>query len=187
MNFAGITVGISGYARSGKDTIGSILVEDFGFRQVSFAAPLKEAVYRLDPWIPTGKPVPERLQAIVDEIGWDEAKERHSEVRGLLQRMGTEVGRDLFDSNFWVNLTMKDIKEEGGNVVITDCRFPNEVEAIRKIGGRLWRVERPGTAPVNAHPSETALDNEKFNWTIINNGTIEDLRRMVKFRIGALI
>lgn len=184
MNFTGIVVGVSGYARSGKDTIGSMMVEDFGFRRVSFAGPLKEAVYRLDPIISASGL---RCQHVVDDMGWDDAKDMYPEVRALLQRMGTEVGRDLFDANFWVNLALKDIKENGGNVVITDCRFPNEAEAIRKIGGRLWRVERPDTKPVNAHPSETALDSEKFDWTIINNGTLDDLRRMVKFRMGALI
>lgn len=175
---------MSGYARSGKDTVGQMLVEDFGFRALSFAAPLKEAVYRLDP---IASPSGLRVSQIVDDMGWDEAKEMYPEVRGLLQRMGTEVGRDLFDQNFWVNLAMKDIKANGGNVVITDCRFPNEALAVRQIGGQLWRIERPGTQAVNTHPSETALDDEKFDWTLINNGTLEDLRRMVKFRVGALV
>lgn len=178
---------MSGYARSGKDTVGQILVEDFGFRQVSFAAPLKEAVYRLNPVLQDLSTRSLRLQEVVDRVGWDTAKEDYPEVRGLLQRMGTEVGRDLFDQNFWVNLALKNIKENGGNVVITDCRFPNEALAVRKIGGQLWRIQRPGTEPVNAHPSETALDDEKFDWTLINNGTLEDLRRMVKFRVGALV
>lgn len=187
MNFTGIVVGMSGYAGSGKDTVGSMLVEDFGFRQVSFAAPLKEAVYRLNPTVAVFDDKVVRVKDAVDKMGWDRAKFEYPEIRTQLQRMGTEVGRDLFDQNLWVNLAMKDIKENGGNVVITDCRFPNEAEAIRKIGGRLWRIERPGTKPVNAHPSETALDGEKFDWTLINDGTLDDLRRMVKFRVGALI
>lgn len=63
--------------------------------------------------------------------------------------------------------------------IITDCRFSNEAEAIKSRGGLLIRVNR-GTPDKNAHISETALDNFPFDYTITNNGTIEELSEKVK-------
>ncbi len=66
-----------------------------------------------------------------------------------------------------------------GDVAFSDCRFPNEAAAIRDRGGEMWRIDRPGTAPVNAHPSETALDGFNFDRHIDNGGTLAALRAKV--------
>ncbi len=64
-------------------------------------------------------------------------------------------------------------------VVFTDCRFPNECELVRKLGGRMWRVERGERLP-EQHPSETALDNWKFDRVLHNNGTLEEHHKAVQ-------
>jgi len=106
-------------------------------------------------------------------------------VRDMLQKLGTDAIRDGLHPNAWVNALMSDYvsthdfeknKTVYPNWVITDCRFPNEAQAIKEMGGVIVRVDRPGVGPVNGHPSETALDNWKFDYKIMNNSDLECLR-----------
>jgi hypothetical protein len=60
-------------------------------------------------------------------------------------------------------------------VVISDVRFPNEAEAIKKLGGSVWRINRRNHSAANGHTSEHALDNYMFNHVIYNDGTVDDL------------
>lgn len=125
-------------------------------------------------------------------------------VREFLQKLGTDGLRDGLHPNTWVNALMADYtpnpnkavadflaaeglpasmnagKEEYPNWIITDTRFTNEAEAIKQKGGIIIRVNRPGVEAVNAHPSETGLDNWKFDHVIENDGTLEQLAEKVK-------
>lgn len=169
-------IGLSGYARAGKDTAAAILA-DQGWQRASFAAALKDALYALDPLTST-HPGYCVSQIVHEPVDWERAKDDYPEVRRLLQRMGTEVGREFFGENCWVDLAFRRIPD-GSRVVFSDCRFPNEAAAIKAAGGELWRIERPGCSPVNAHPSETALDEYAFDWYITNDGTLDDLRSLI--------
>lgn len=169
-------IGLSGYARSGKDTLAAALAEQ-GWRRASFAAALKDALYALDPLVNT-HPGHCVSQIVTQPRDWEYAKDTYPEVRRLLQRMGTEVGREFFGENCWVDLAFRRIPD-GAHVVFADCRFPNEAAAIKAAGGEVWRIDRPGFVPVNAHPSETALDGFDFDRVIVNDGTVEDLRAAV--------
>lgn len=162
-------IGLSGYARSGKDTMGEALVER-GYERVSFADRIREGLYALNPIVPDGT----RVVELIDSFGWEHAKTSEPEVRALLQRLGSEVGRNLLGEDVWVDLTLKHAPD-GSKIVVTDCRFPNEAAAIKRLGGQMWRVSRPGTAPVNAHPSETALDDYPFDHYFENDSTIAEL------------
>lgn len=172
-------IGLSGYAQSGKDTTANILIDEFGFTRVAFADALREALYSLNPIVRHVSKMSGgwdiRVQDFVDEIGWDRAKVQEPEIRALLQRLGTEVGRNLLGDNIWVKLAMAKVQEIPGPVVITDMRFPNEYDAVAAYLGERWRIERPGTEPVNAHPSETALDGYPFDEYIKNEGSLDDL------------
>ena len=89
-----------------------------------------------------------------------------------------------------INLNAKLVKED--QWIITDVRFPNELAAIKERGGIVIRVNRedersrfaaidkPEERSKYYHPSETSLDNAKFDYTIENNGTIDDL--IIKIR-----
>lgn len=118
-------------------------------------------------------------------------------VREFLQKLGTNGLRDGLHENVWVNALMSDYIPDdvqwangpiGGykpgtefpNWIITDTRFPNEAEAIRKKDGILIRVQRPGVKPINNHPSEVSLDKYNFDHVITNNGSIEELVEKVK-------
>ncbi len=125
-------------------------------------------------------------------------------VRQLLQEFGTEVGRSIHP-NFWINALFSEYKgyyspihdavdnaEDAKtfnkvkypNWIITDMRFPNELKTVKDRGGITIRCNR-GIYPndsinIQAHPSETALDNATFDYTIDNSGSIEDLIEKVK-------
>jgi hypothetical protein len=168
-------IGISGYARSGKDTIAEKLAE-VGYVRGSFADAIRDALYRLNPIVIGSSPTYKleiRLKELVDAVGWEKAKEA-AEVRELLQRFGTEVGRDMFGDTIWIDYLFDNLPD-GTKVVIPDVRYPNEADAITGLGGAVWRVERDGVKAVNAHISDSAMDNYPFKITAYNNGTIEEL------------
>jgi hypothetical protein len=173
-------VGLSGYAQVGKDTVGRILTEKYGFERVSFADKLREVALAIDPLI-DAVPGEERNQIhtmrlgpLVQQVGWEKAKQ-WPEVRRLLQVIGTDAGRAILGDNVWVDAAFKPL-QPAKKYVFTDVRFPNEATAIRENGGILLRIERPGYGPVNNHPSETALDDSSLiNMVIFNNRDLHSL------------
>ena len=120
-------------------------------------------------------------------------------VRDFLQKLGTEAMRDGLHTNVWVNALFADYKKDWGiesnlphseflnlkypNWIITDMRFPNEMNAVVKRHGITIRVTRPVKKSKNTpklHSSETALDKAKFDYEIINDGSMEKLVKKVK-------
>jgi hypothetical protein len=174
-------VGLSGVARSGKDTIADYLVENYGFTKISFADPIREALVRLNPEIDVDG-YDMRLSTAVSLLGWEQLKDASKGIRGLMQRMGTEVGREMFGDDIWVNIALNSISPEM-KAVITDVRYPNEADAIQKAGGKLWRVERLGVGPANEHESESALNAYEFPTKLANQGTLEDLYKFVDLEL----
>lgn len=170
-------IGLSGYARSGKDTAADHLVEKYGFTRYSFAAPMKEAMYRLNPIVSSDSIGNFRYKDLVDVYGLDKAKDSHPEIRRLLQVFGTEVGRDMFGENFWVQLALNSAKED--LVVISDVRFKNEAEGIKAAGGQVWRINRHGIGPVTNHASEIDLDDYAFDNVLLNDYTVLELNQMI--------
>jgi len=178
-NYVGIwtmkhLIGLSGYAQSGKDTAAAVLRE-VGYERIAFADTLRSAVYALNPLMPDGR----RVQDVVDEMGWDRAKVNFTEIRTLLQKMGTEVGRNLLGENIWVDTALAGL-DQSRKYVVTDCRFPNEADAIRSRGGIVLRIARTGVTKANDHPSETSLDNYDFDGILVNDGTVEDFHDEIK-------
>lgn len=136
------------------------------------------------------------MQTLVDRDGWDVVKVRYPEIRALLQRFGTEVGRDLYGESFWVDRVMNQIKtmphydsvtgmfighELDGRYIITDVRFPNEYDAVRKTGGRIIRINRPGIGAVNNHVSEQVLP---YDILVENSGDLDSFRASVLSAVG---
>jgi hypothetical protein len=172
-------IGLSGYARSGKDTVADYLVKNYGFTRMAFADPMKEALRRLDPLVTFAGMTGVSLKWAVDKSGWEVVKDESPEVRGLLQRMGTEVGRNMFGEDFWVDYAIGQ-SWKNDNVVFSDVRFRNEAQAIQKNWGHNWRINRPGTLAANAHISETDMDGyAHFDTVFTNDGTLEELYAQV--------
>lgn len=175
-------IGVTGVAQSGKSTLGELVAERCGFQHHNFADLMRDFLYAVNPIIE--EPVIcidykteevetsiVRVRDVVDHIGWDKAKVEYLEVRQLMQRLGTEAGRNLLGENFWVDQFFA--THLVNNLIITDVRFPNEAEAIKARGGIIVRIERDGYEPVNGHISETAYTDQDF--TVNNNGTPDDL------------
>lgn len=168
-------IGLAGVARAGKDSLAEVLVTKHGYTRIAFADALRDILYRLNPivedYINDDELATVRLADYVDSQGWEGAK-KAPEVRRLMQEIGVAVR--AYDPEFWVfNVMDKFAEDTNQHYVVTDVRFPNEVNAIEAWGGTVYRVERDG-AGIGDHATETALDG--FDLTPLdNNGTLEDL------------
>lgn len=177
---------LSGYARSGKDEAAHILAEHYGFKHIAFADKLRDVLYALNPLVGTwrawdAEPGEVLLQDAIDVYGWSGYKESiyGPEIRRLLQRLGTEAGRETLWDSIWIDAALKGLVSE--RVVISDGRFFNEFDAVRSRGGDIWRIERPGIGPVTDHPSETQAPKYKwFEKTLHNDGTLEEYQLLVR-------
>jgi hypothetical protein len=167
-------IGLCGYAGAGKDEAAKGLTGNGSGRwtRVSFADPVRESLRALDPIVGGGN----YLSSEIETWGWNEAKQC-PEVRRLLQRLGTEAGRDIHGWDCWVSIARRKI-DAAGDVVLTDVRFPNEAALVREYRGKIVRIERPGVGPKNDHSSER-LDFES-DLRIVNDGTVEDLHRTIR-------
>lgn len=174
-------VGLGGYATAGKDAVADVLV-GYGWKKTYMSKPLEKALLTLDPIVGCGYSYCDCRMTYSElhaEVGYDESK-KVGEVRRLLQTLGTEVGRKQFADDLWVRLAFAEVDRlhgtAGHDVAITGIRFPNELEALHARGGVAVWVDRPGTKPANAHPSEHTLRVRDFDHVIRNDGDLEDLR-----------
>jgi hypothetical protein len=211
-------IGISGYSGAGKDQVGQmikLLCYKDNWEIKKWATKLKIISSMLTD-IPIEKFEDQEFKKTNLEKNWD-VKSKYRDrrpptpmtVREFLQKLGTEAMRDGLHTNVWVNALFadyrtnfeaKDVNEWGKNLqnnwIITDMRFPNEMEAVVERKGITIRITRPvesypenpnfngdmqiAVKMAHSHPSETALDDAKFDYEIINNGSIEDLIEKVK-------
>jgi hypothetical protein len=113
---------------------------------------------------------------------WNDENGNPTTVRTFLQKLGTECVRDNLHTNTWVNALFADywIGQGDARWIITDCRFPNEYEAIRQHNGIIIKVTR-GIEDDSSllHESETALDGYTFDWIIDNSGDLKHLESNV--------
>lgn len=169
-------VGLGYKAGSGKDTLADMLVERIGFTKIAFAEPLKEAAKLLCGW--DDRHVYGNLKEQVDPF-WGFSP------RTFLQRLGTDAVRNNIADDFWVKATLRKMKDSTKTkFVVTDVRFPNEANAIREAGGRLFRLDRECAGAGN-HASETALDGyQLWDGVIDNNGTLDDLWQQARAKLS---
>lgn len=195
-------IGLAGHARVGKDTIAMFMCADHGYQRVGLADKVKDCVYALNPFVtpryvknpkrdrvreewlddqfkkfPTGT---WRLQQVVDKLGWEVAKES-PEIRELMQRMGTEVGRQIMGADVWIKAAFPDGVDQYDRVVISDIRFESEAKFVRDNGGVVVHVSRPGYEPANGHSSEAGVKYDSLrDFEILNSGDLADLKRFVR-------
>lgn len=174
-------IGLCGFARSGKDSVGQILEDDCGFRPVSFAQALKNIAAEMNPMLCYSGTFTSLARMFAVYEDWDAVKENCPSSREFLQNLGVAC-RDQIGKDVWVNALARRISESpGSRFVVTDCRFFNEVDWIRSQGGEVWRVTRPNTGPVNGHISESELPETGplYDRIIHNDGSLQDLRKKV--------
>ena len=202
-------IGINGYSNSGKDAVGAIIqylqcsppiqvtIEEICAKYSDYEELLDEqSEWEIRKFAGKLKDIASHLTGIdIEDFEDQEFKKTllRSEwgmtVREFLQKLGTDALRTGLHDNVWVNALMADYKliEYGDdeqphlpNWIITDCRFPNEAQAIKDKGGIIIRIDRLGVEPINNHPSEVGLDHWNFDYKIVNNSDLFDLKENVK-------
>lgn len=169
-----LLIGLSGKAGAGKTTLANHLTSEYGYHQFAFADALKDVVGR--------------AFGFSDEQLYGDQKEIPDprfgkSPRWCLQYLGTEVFRSIWPEIWIWNLrqSIMDFLSTNGQrlIVVTDVRFRDEAEALRRLGAALIRIERPGalaTEGVPDHVSETDLDTwPLWDQVIFNEGSIEEL------------
>jgi hypothetical protein len=164
-------VAFTGLAGSGKSTATKYLVERHGYTLVKFAGPLKDMMRAIG-------------------LGEDDIEGSDKELsnsllcdktpRHAMQTLGTEWGRKCIGDDFWINLwrdTADRIVRQGGSVVVDDCRFPNEAQAIRRLGGDIYKIEGRGGIAGN-HESERGCGDQDL--VIANTGAVEELHDKIE-------
>jgi hypothetical protein len=169
-------VGISGLAGSGKDTISNYLWERYGYTRIAFADPLRAAAEHL-----FGVPVSVFLDRDTKEANnkyWDLT------YRSMLQLLGNEAIKPVFGDDFWVKRWMLTYSgfDKTDDVVVPDVRFEKEAEFLRSLGGVILHVHRndAGLKGDEAnHASEAGIKVTSDDYFLTNNGTLQDLYRVL--------
>jgi hypothetical protein len=197
-------IGICGAAGSGKDTVADILAARYGFAKLGLADPMKKFLRELydfttdQLWGPSAsRNAPdhryprehstsvyhgERCDCCGANLWEQEIKQCYLTPRFALQRLGTEWGRSMHSAT-WISYLIRKapyIVTEGTGVAVSDIRFPNELQAIRNAGGRIWH--RPGgglTGSAGAHASEAGFGNLKFDAEIPWQDDVKNLDAVV--------
>lgn len=179
-------IALIGKARSGKDTIGRRLQQRYAYTPVAFADPLKAMALKANPIIDVR--VPFRLSAVVDAFGWERVKVAYPEVRKFLQTLGDAVRAD--DEYFFVRLAAEKIRvanEWNLPVVVTDCRYRNEVEELVNLGFKTVQVMRPDGVATGSHSSETELRSYVADNVVWNSRSITSLHAQVDKLVAPMV
>ena len=165
-------IGLTGLARSGKDTVGEVL-RKHGYARRAFADNLKTAaaiIFGL-----TDQQLYGSKKEAVDDF-WKETP------RAILQKLGTECLRNGFDPAVWIQ-SLRRTMNSTARYVVTDVRYENEARAILSWGGVIWKIHRPGAGAaggVEGHASEAGIPDALVEWHIKNDGTLEQLEKAVE-------
>ena len=139
-------IGVCGLIGAGKDTIADYLVNIHQFRRESFANTLKDAVSSVFGWdreLLEGRTRHSRAWREQVDPWWAERLNMPTLTpRWVLQYWGTEVVRKSFHDDTWIASLENKLRKTRDDVVISDCRFPNEIAAIKNAGGIVVRVHR---------------------------------------------
>jgi len=197
-------VGVAGFIGSGKDTIADYLITFKGFKRMSYAGPLKDAVAAIFNWdreLLEGTTHYSREWRDTVDTWWAERLNiPNLTPRFVLQQWGTEVGRRAFHDDIWIASIENKLRTIKDNIVISDCRFPNELRSIKRAGGITIRVSR-GPNPnwydtaieynrgnkqlhtllqeQNVHASEYSSVGLDYDYYVDNSATVDQLHRKI--------
>ena len=178
-------IGLVGYIGSGKGTVADILVRNHQYHKFAFADALKDAVATIFMWprgLLEGDSNASRAFRERVDVWWSHKLGYEVTPRLILQKFGTEACRHGIADNIWIAALEKRIHGYD-DVVISDCRFPNEIDFIRSAGGVIVRLKR-GDDPTEEqlskmHISETAWNSYIPDLTIHNDKDVEGLKLCV--------
>jgi dephospho-CoA kinase len=188
-------LGICGFQSSGKDTVADYLINNYGFKKLSFAGALKDIVAIMFSWSR------EKLEGLTKEdrewreeidIWWEKSLDiPNLTPRYVLQHFGTDLFRNHWHKDIWVKILEKKLSDYE-NIVVTDCRFENEINILKKYGGKILHIHRKmpewyfrcreGEEVEELkyiHPSETQWIRCHCDYNINNDESIEELHKTV--------
>ena len=197
-------IGICGFIGAGKDTAADYLVNFHEFRRESFAATLKDACAAVFGWDRTmleGRTTSAReWREQVDSWWAQRLNMPELTPRLMLQIWGTEVCRRGFHDDIWIASLENKLRTSSDNVVVSDCRFPNEIAALKAQGGKIVWIKR-GVTPhwydiackankgdlkavqwlkdEGIHASEYSWAGTQFDYQIENSGSIDSLYKQL--------
>lgn len=197
-------IGLCGFIGSGKNTVADYLIQEHKFKQESFASSLKDVVASAFHWDR------KKLEGITEEDrAWRESVDTWwadrlnmptLTPRWVLQYWGTDVVRQNFHNDMWIYSLQKKIANSNDNFVISDCRFPNEIESIKDLGGKIvwvyrnlpwWYTDAKEALKGNLH-SQKILENHnihkseymwldtEFDMIINNTKDIDHLNKQIE-------
>lgn len=192
----GYLVGLCGHAGAGKDEVAKIIAElrpDWIVRRDAFADRLKISAARA---LGLGVTDASAIDAMDDiklngnvACSWSTGSLTIS-GREFLQLYGTESHRDVFGQSFWVDQVLPNAcdgffgREDAFDLlVVTDVRFPNEVERVRGCGGTVWLVDRPSVAPDDDSHRSTVIPDHDL--VVDNSSDLDHLRDEVRVALTA--
>lgn len=183
-------IGITGRKFNGKDTVGNILIEKYGYTRIAFADPLKRAC--------------EAIFHFTNEQLYGSEKEKLDDFwkvtpRTVMQFVGTEMFREQIHKiipnvgdNIWIKSIEKEIKNtleinKNAKFVVTDVRFNNECEVIKTWGGKVIRVTRPSiNNTLDMHESELNISSLDVDYDLLNDSTITNLENNLDNLLSSL-
>lgn len=161
-------IGLHGRKREGKDTLAGLLCAHLGYARIAFADPLTQMLEVL----PIPQMYKEDKNVVIPWIG-----KTYTE---LLQTLGTEWGRTLVKQDLWIHLAgQKAVSEKAragcNGLVFSDVRYTDEADYVKAAGGIIIFMDGARGVVVNSHSSESGLPEKYRDYTVENNGTIDDL------------
>lgn len=181
-----IIIGLVGNQGSGKDTVADYLTQNYDFIKISFASPLKDIVSIVFDWDR------ELLEGTtIESRKWREEVDDYWKItpREALQKVGTDLFRNNLDKDIWVKSLRKKIQNlpKNSRVVVTDCRFLNEVEIVKSLNGTIIKIDRK-LENITKHESENLnMINEKIiDYILDNNKDINSLYKKIEDIINIL-
>lgn len=174
-----VLIGITGRKQVGKDTVAKYLCRRHGFVKYAFAQPLKEACRLL--FLLSDEQLNDSVWKETVDTRWGKTP------RQIMQMVGTDIFRDHVDQEFWTrHFQMWLDQQTDENIIVSDVRFQNEADVIKRNGGYIMEVRRPHLHPSQDHHASETQVIEGVDVVLTNEGDVHHLFDQVEGSMSKL-